>query len=137
MSLKECVGHWNNSQNSKLQMKTTSKWNFFATEESLWDNFIGKRGVFIYLFEDGGGLGNDDFKSSPKPEKLEAESVRDHSIDPHWSKNNIKKYNVSTKKLKMSALTGSVSIQCVVTKLTKGLPYLGLMLLPGTCSKYV
>ena len=36
----------------------------------------------------------------------------------------------------MSALTGSVSSQCVVMKLTKGLPYLGLISLPGTCSKY-
>ena len=38
----------------------------------------------------------------------------------------------STKKLKMSALTGSVSSQCVVMKLTKGLPYLGLISLPGS-----
>ena len=75
---------------------------FFATEESLSDNFSGNPGAFIYLYEDG-DLDNDDFKSSPKPEKLEAESVRDDSIelrwnDPHWSENNIKKYKVQYKK---------------------------------------
>ena len=75
---------------------------FFATEESLSDTFSGSPGVFIYLYEDG-DLDNDDFKSSPKPEKLEAESVRDDSIelrwnDPHWSENNIKKYKVQYKK---------------------------------------
>ena len=52
----------------------------FATKESLSDNFIGNCGVFVYLYEDG-GLNNNDFKSSPKPEKLEAESARDDSIE--------------------------------------------------------
>lgn len=52
----------------------------FATKESLSHNFIGNCGVFVYLYEDG-GLDNNDFKSSPKPEKLEAESVRDDSIE--------------------------------------------------------
>ena len=75
---------------------------FCATEESLSDTFSGNPGVFIYLYEDG-ELDNDDFKSSPKPEKLEAGSVRDDSIelrwnDPHWSENNIKKYKVQYKK---------------------------------------
>ena len=75
---------------------------FFATEESLSDTFSGNPGVFIHLYEDG-DLDNDDFKLSPKPEKLEAGSVRDDSIevrwnDPHWSENNIKKYKVQYKK---------------------------------------
>ena len=75
---------------------------FFATEESLSDSFSGNPGAFIYLYEDG-NLDNKDFKSSPKPEKLEAESVRDDSIelrwnDLHWSENNIKKYKIQYKK---------------------------------------
>ena len=75
---------------------------FFATEESLSDTFSGNPGVFIHLYEDG-DLDNDDFKLSPKPEKLEAGSVRDDSIevrwnDPYWSENNIKKYKVQYKK---------------------------------------
>ena len=75
---------------------------FFATEESLSDSFSGNRGAFIYLYENG-DLDNNDFKSSPKPDKLEAESVRDDSIelrwnDPHWSENNIKKYKIQYKK---------------------------------------
>ncbi|XP_067033107.1 uncharacterized protein [Acropora muricata] len=75
---------------------------FFATEEILSDTFSGNPGVFIHLYEDG-DLDNDDFKLSPKPEKLEAGSVRDDSIevrwnDPHWSENNIKKYKVQYKK---------------------------------------
>ena len=75
---------------------------FFATEESLSDTFSGNPGAFIYLYENG-DLDNEDFKSSPKPGQLEAESVRDDSIelrwnDPHWSENNIKKYKVQYKK---------------------------------------
>ncbi|XP_067033108.1 uncharacterized protein [Acropora muricata] len=75
---------------------------FFATEEILSDTFSENPGVFIYLYEDG-NLNNDDFKLSPKPEKLEAGSVRDDSIvlrwnDPYWSENNIKKYKVQYKK---------------------------------------
>ena len=71
---------------------------FFATEECLSDNFSGNPGAFIYLYEEG-VLENDDFKLSPKPENLQAESVRDDSIelwwnDPHWSENKIKKYKV-------------------------------------------
>ena len=72
---------------------------FFATEE--W-NFSGKPGAFIYLYEEG-ELENDDFKLSPKPENLEAESARDNLIelwwnDPHWSENKIEKYKVQCKK---------------------------------------
>ena len=75
---------------------------FFATEECLSDNFSGNPGAFISLYEEG-ELENDDFKLSPKPENLEAESVRDDSIelwwnDPHWSENKIKKYKVQCKK---------------------------------------
>ena len=75
---------------------------FFATEECLSDNFSGNPGAFIYLYEEG-ELENDDFKLSPKPENLEAESVRDDSIelgwnDPHWSENKIEKYKVQCKK---------------------------------------
>ncbi|XP_068713617.1 uncharacterized protein [Montipora foliosa] len=75
---------------------------FLATEECLSDNFSGKLGVFVYLYEDG-DLVDDDFKSSPKPEKLEAENVQDDSIelrwnDPHFSQNKIKKYKVQYKK---------------------------------------
>ena len=75
---------------------------FFATEECLSDNFSGNLGAFIYLYEEG-ELENDDFKLSPKPENLEAESVRDDSIelgwnDPHWSENKIEKYKVQCKK---------------------------------------
>ena len=75
---------------------------FFATEECLSDNFSGNPGAFIYLYEEG-ELENDDFKLSPKPENLEAESVRDDSIklwwnDPHWSENKIEKYKVQYKK---------------------------------------
>ena len=75
---------------------------FFATEECLSDNFSGNPGAFIYLYEEG-ELENDDFKLSPKPENLEAESVRDDSIelgwnDPHWSENKIEKYKVQWKK---------------------------------------
>jgi len=73
---------------------------FFATEESLSDT--GNRGIFIHLYENG-ELDNEDFKLSPKPEKLEAGSVRDDSIelrwnDPHRSENNIKKYKVQYRK---------------------------------------
>ena len=72
---------------------------FFATEE--W-SFSGKPGAFIYLYEEG-KLGNDDFKLSPKPGNLEAESARDNLIelwwnDPHWSENKIEKYKVQCKK---------------------------------------
>ena len=72
---------------------------FFATEE--W-NFSGKPEAFIYLYEEG-KLGNDDFKLSPKPGNLEAESARDDLIelwwnDPHWSENKIKNYKVQCKK---------------------------------------
>ena len=75
---------------------------FFATDECLSDNFSGNPGAFIYLYEEG-ELENDDFKLSPKPENLEAESVRDDSIelgwnDPHWSENKIEKYKVQCKK---------------------------------------
>ena len=75
---------------------------FLATEECLSDNFNGNPGAFIYLYEEG-ELENDDFKLSPKPENLEAESVRDDSIklwwnDPHWSENKIEKYKVQCKK---------------------------------------
>ena len=75
---------------------------FFATDECLSDNFSGNPGAFIYLYEEG-ELENDDFKLSPKPENLEAESVRDDLIelwwnDPHWSENKIEKYKVQCKK---------------------------------------
>ncbi|CAH3182360.1 unnamed protein product [Porites evermanni] len=75
---------------------------FFATEECLSDNFSGDPGAFIYLYEEG-EQENDDFKLSPKPENLEAESVRDDSIklwwnDPHWSENKIENYKVQYKK---------------------------------------
>ena len=75
---------------------------FFATEECLSDNFSGNPGAFICLYEEG-ELENDDFKLSPKPENLEAESARDDSIelwwnDPHWSENKIEKYKVQCKK---------------------------------------
>ena len=75
---------------------------FLATEDCLSDNFNGNPGAFIYLYEEG-ELENDDFKLSPKPENLEAESVRDDSIelwwnDPHWSENKIEKYKVQCKK---------------------------------------
>ena len=75
---------------------------FFAAEECLSDNFSGNPGAFICLYEEG-ELENDDFKLSPKPENLEAESVRDDSIDllwndPHWSENKIEKYKVQCKK---------------------------------------
>ena len=75
---------------------------FFATEECLSDNFSGNPGAFIYLYEEG-ELENDDFKLSPKPGNLEAESVRDDSVelwwnDPHWSENKIEKYKVQCKK---------------------------------------
>ena len=75
---------------------------FFATEECLSGNFSGNPGAFICLYEEG-ELENDDFKLSPKPENLEAESVRDDSIelwwnDPHWSENKIEKYKVQCKK---------------------------------------
>ena len=79
-----------------------NKVTFVATEECLSDNFSGNPGAFIYLYEEG-ELENDDFKLSPKPENLEAESVRDDSIelgwnDPHWSENKIEKYKVQCKK---------------------------------------
>ena len=75
---------------------------FLATEGCLSDNFSGNPGAFIYLYEEG-ELENDDFKLSPKPENLEAESVRDDSIelwwnDPQWSENKIEKYKVQCKK---------------------------------------
>ena len=75
---------------------------FFATEECLSDNSSGNPGAFIYLYEEG-ELENDDFKLSPKPENLEAESMRDDSIDlwwndPHWSENSIEKYKVQYRK---------------------------------------
>ena len=75
---------------------------FFAAEKCLSDNFSGNPGAFICLYEEG-ELENDDFKPSPKPENLEAESVRDDSIDllwndPHWSENKIEKYKVQCKK---------------------------------------
>ena len=75
---------------------------FLATEGCLSDNFSGNPGAFIYLYEEG-ELENDDFKLSPKPENLEAESARDDSIelwwnDPHWSENKIEKYKVQCKK---------------------------------------
>ena len=75
---------------------------FLATEDCLSDNFNGNPGAFIYLYEEG-ELENDDFKLSPKPENLEAERVRDDSIelgwnDPHWSENKIKTYKVQCKK---------------------------------------
>ena len=75
---------------------------FFATEECLSGNFSGNPGAFICLYEEG-ELENDDFKLSPKPENLEAESARDDSIelwwnDPHWSENKIEKYKVQCKK---------------------------------------
>lgn len=75
---------------------------FYATEECLSDNFSENPGAFIYLYEEG-ELENDDFKLSPKPENLEAESVRDDSIefwwnDPHWSDNKIEKYKVQWRK---------------------------------------
>ena len=75
---------------------------FFAAEKCLSDNFSGNPGAFICLYEEG-ELENDDFKLSPKPENLEAESVRDDSIDllwndPHWSENKIEKYKVQCKK---------------------------------------
>ena len=79
-----------------------NKVTFVATEECLSDNFSGNPGAFIYLYEEG-DLENDDFKLSPKPENLEAERVRDDSIelgwnDPHWSENKIKTYKVQCKK---------------------------------------
>ena len=79
-----------------------NKVTFVATEECLSDNFSGNPGAFIYLYEEG-ELENDDFKLSPKPENLEAESVRDDSIelgwnDPHWSENKIETYKVQCKK---------------------------------------
>ena len=79
-----------------------NKVTFFATEECLSDNFSGNPGAFIYLYEEG-ALENDDFKLSPKPENLEAESARDDSIefwwnDPVWSENKIEKYKVQCKK---------------------------------------
>ena len=79
-----------------------NKVKFFATEECLSDNFSGNPGAFIYLYEEG-ELENDDLKLSPKPENLEAERVRDDSIelgwnDPHWSENKIKTYKVQCKK---------------------------------------
>ena len=79
-----------------------NKVKFFATEECLSDNFSGNPGAFIYLYEEG-ELENDDFKLSPKPENLEAERVRDDSIelgwnDPHWSENKIETYKVQYKK---------------------------------------
>ena len=75
---------------------------FFATEERLSDNFSGNPGAFIYLYEEG-VLENDDFKLSPKPENLQAESVREDSIelwwnDPHWNENNIERYKVQCRK---------------------------------------
>ncbi|CAH3182361.1 unnamed protein product, partial [Porites evermanni] len=75
---------------------------FFATKECLSDNFSGNPGAFIYLYEEG-ELENDDFKLSPKPENLEAESVGDDSIelwwnDPHWSENKIETYKVQCKR---------------------------------------
>ena len=75
---------------------------FFAAEKCLSDNFSGNPGAFICLYEEG-ELENDDFKLSPKPENLEAESVRDDSIDllwndPHRSENKIEKYKVQCKK---------------------------------------
>ena len=75
---------------------------FLATEECLPENFDGNPGAFIYLYEEG-VLENDDFKLSPKPENLEAESARDDSIelwwnDPDWSENKIEKYKVQCKK---------------------------------------
>jgi len=71
---------------------------FLATDECLSDNFSGNPGAFIYLYEEG-VLENEDFKPSPKPKNLEAESVQDDSIelwwnDPHWSENKIVKYKV-------------------------------------------
>ena len=89
-----------------LELKSANEDNkevkFFATEECLSDNFSGNPGAFIYLYEEG-ELENDDFKLSPKPENLEAESVRDDLIelwwnDPHWSENKIEKYKVQCKK---------------------------------------
>ena len=79
-----------------------NKVTFFATEECLSDNFSGNPGAFIYLYEEG-ELENDDFKLSPKPENLEAERVRDDSIelgwnDPHCSENKIETYKVQCKK---------------------------------------
>ena len=75
---------------------------FFATEECLSDNVSGNPGAFIYLYEEG-ELENNDFKLSPKPENLEAESVQDDSIelwwkDPHWSENKVEKYKVQHRK---------------------------------------
>ena len=75
---------------------------FLATEECLSDTFNGNPGAFIYLYEEG-ELENDDFKMSPKPGNLEAESARDDSIelwwnDPHWNENKIEKYKVQCKK---------------------------------------
>ena len=75
---------------------------FFATEECLSDNFSGNRGAFIYLYEEG-ELENNDVKLSPKPENLEADSVRDDSIelrwnDPDWSEKKIEKYKVQHRK---------------------------------------
>ena len=80
---------------------------FFATEECLSGNFSGNPGAFIHLYEEG-ELENDDFKLSPKPENLEAESVRDDSIelwwnDPHWSDNKMEKYKVQYRKNEASS----------------------------------
>ena len=75
---------------------------FLATEKCLSDNFSGNSGAFIYLYEDG-VLENDDLKLSPKPENLQAESVRNDSIelwwnDPHWSEYKIEEYKVQCRK---------------------------------------
>ena len=76
---------------------------FLATEKCLSDNFSGQLGAFVYLYVDG-ELVDDDFQSSPKPEKLESENVQHDSIklrwnDPHFSQSKIKKYKVQYKKV--------------------------------------
>ncbi|XP_068714302.1 uncharacterized protein [Montipora foliosa] len=86
----------------KVANKDHKEVKFVATEECLSDNFSGNLGAFVYLYEDG-DLVDDDFKSSPKPEKLEAKNVQDDSIelrwnDQHFSQNKIKKYKVQYKK---------------------------------------
>ena len=86
----------------KVANKDHKEVKFLATEEGLSDNFRGNLGAFVYLYE-ACDLVDDDFKSSPKPEKLEAENVQDDSIklrwnDPHFSLNKIKKYKVQYKK---------------------------------------